>query len=207
MTTPSVPPAAAARFNGTILPAERGRNAVEIAGRARTARKIGGGVAIHIRPRVRGSHDSLVARDALLQRELRNQLPVGKGLGPITITSTCRRSKSATAVVTSSALAPGERASRPKALVESQDIRARGKRKEPNLRHLRCRLRFGSDRARARLTARTTTSPITRIGTPWRMAGGSLADDGRSQESAALVEHACHRPDLTSSAARASRTR
>ena len=175
MTTPSAPPAAAARFNGTILPAERGRNAVEIAGRARaTAQKIRGGVAIRIRPRVRGSHDSLVARDALLQRELRNQLPVGKGLGPVTITSTCRRSKSATAVVTSSALAPSERASRPKALVESQDVLARGRRKEPNLRHLRCRLRFGSDRARARLTARTTTSPITRIGTPWRMAGGSL---------------------------------
>jgi hypothetical protein len=40
------------------------------------------------------------------------------------------------------------------------------------------------------LTVRMTASPINRIGTSWRMAGGSLTEDGESQESAALVEHA-----------------
>src|SRR5262245_62981590 len=40
-----------------------------------------------------------------------------------------------------------------------------------------------------RLRARTTASPIRRIGHLDGMAGGSLADDGCSQELAALVKH------------------
>ena len=42
---------------------------------------------------------------------------------------------------------------------------------------------------RARLSARTIASPISRMNTSVRDAGGSLADDGQSQELAALVEH------------------
>src|SRR5215510_1974469 len=40
-----------------------------------------------------------------------------------------------------------------------------------------------------RLRAKATASPIRRMGTSLGMAGGSLADDGGSQELAALVEH------------------
>src|SRR5262245_65941578 len=40
-----------------------------------------------------------------------------------------------------------------------------------------------------RLRARTTASPIRRTGHFVGMAGGSLADEGSSQELAALVEH------------------
>src|SRR5882724_2484205 len=44
--------------------------------------------------------------------------------------------------------------------------------------------------ARMRLKVRMTASPISRMGTWWRMAGGSLADECCPQESAALVDHA-----------------
>jgi hypothetical protein len=44
--------------------------------------------------------------------------------------------------------------------------------------------------ASLRPRARTTASPIRRMGHLVGTAGGSLADDGRSQELAALVEHA-----------------
>ena len=43
--------------------------------------------------------------------------------------------------------------------------------------------------AKVTLTVRTTANPIRRMDTSVGMAGGSLADDGSTQELAALVEH------------------